>query len=117
MYKKFTLAFLILSFLSLMLISCAQSLVENQVQFGIQAAQRNLWDEAIFRWKKMISSNPNSAAAHNNLAIAYEKKGLWEDAEKEYETALKLSPSNKYIKSNYEQFKKNYELIRKNEKD
>lgn len=117
MYKKFTLLLLILSFLAIMLISCAQSLVENQVQFGIQAAKRNLWNEAIFRWKKMISSNPNSAAAHNNLAIAYEKKGLWEEAEKEYETALKLSPTNKYIKSNYEQFKKNYELIRKNEKN
>ena len=62
-------------------------------------------------------SNPSSAAAHNNLAVAYEKKGLWEEAKNEYETALKISPENKYIKSNYENFQKHYESFEKEKKD
>ena len=88
--------------------SCSSSFHDEQLQFGIQAAQKDLWDEAIFRWQKVIRSNPNSAAAHNNLAVAYEKKGLLEEAKKEYEIALRLSPENTYIKSNYQSFKEYY---------
>ncbi|MFP4081325.1 MAG: tetratricopeptide repeat protein [Candidatus Aminicenantes bacterium] len=88
-------------------------MVQNQLQFGIEAAQKDLWDEAIFRWKKVIAHHPQSAAAHNNLAVAYEKKGWWEEAKKEYEIALKLNPDNSYIESNYEKFKKNQELSKK----
>ena len=76
--------------------------------FGIRAAQKDLWNEAIFRWEKAVRSNPNSAAAHNNLAVAYEKKGLIEKAKKEYEIAIKLSPNHAQIKSNYQNFKEYY---------
>jgi len=99
--------------------SCSHSSINQQLHFGIQAAKKDLWEEAIFRWKKVIHSNPSSAAAHNNLAVAYEKKGLWEEAKKEYEIALKLSPGNSHIKSNYQNFKEVYPLLKKekNEKN
>jgi Tfp pilus assembly protein PilF len=102
-YKKY-LSLLILSFFFL-ITSCARPQPQTQLQFGILAAQKDLWDEAIFRWKKVIQADSSSAAAHNNLAVAYEKKGLWEEAEKEYETALELSPNNDHIIANYEKFK------------
>ncbi len=54
---------------------CSRPFIENQLLFGAEAARKDLWDEAIFRWKKVIISDPRSAAAHNNLAVAYEKKG------------------------------------------
>ena len=118
MLKKFTsaliLSLLFLSFLS----SCTRPINNQQLHFGIEAAKIDLWDEAIFRWKKVVQKNPNSAAAHNNLAVAYEKKGRWDEAKKEYETALKLKPNSSYIKSNYENFKKYYQVeTEKNEKD
>lgn len=91
------------------LTGCTSNIEQNQLQFGIQAAQKNLWDEAIFRWKKIIKSDPKSAAAHNNLAVAYEQKGLWEEAKKEYEIAINLKPNDEYIKANYNKFKKAYE--------
>lgn len=119
MYKNFTTSFLIFLFIITFFSSCARTLSDDQLRFGILSARKDLWDEAIFRWKKVIESDPNSAAAHNNLAVAYEKKGLWEEAKKEYEKALKLSPNNKQIKSNYEAFKENFESIKlenKNEK-
>jgi len=101
--------FLLIAVLTLSFIHCSSALKQNQLQFGIMAAKNDLWDEAIFRWKKVILSNPQSASAHNNLAVAYEKKGLQGEAEKEYEIAIKLSPSNKYIQSNYQKFKKTNE--------
>jgi len=88
--------------------SCAPAPgLTDQIAFGIWAAEKDLWDEAIFRWKKVLAENPNSVAAHNNLAVAYEKKGLWEDARREYEIALKLAPQNSWLKSNFQKFENN----------
>lgn len=102
MIKKTIVALLFPLILMVLLASCSRPISQDQLRFGIRAAQKDLWDEAIFRWKKVISVSPNSAAAHNNLAVAYEQKGLFEEAKQEYELALKLSPSNKYIESNYQ---------------
>jgi Tfp pilus assembly protein PilF len=88
---------------------CASSVPADQMRFGIEAAKLDLWDEAIFRWKKVLQQNPDSASAHNNLAVAYEKKSLWEEAKKEYELALKIRPDDKHINANYQQFIKRYE--------
>ena len=105
MDKKVLLPLLL--FLPFMLFTrCASPPQQSQLHFGILAAQTDLWDEAIFRWKKAIELEPNSSSAHNNLAVAYEKKGLWEEAKKEYEIAIKLSPKNDYIQSNYNKFQK-----------
>lgn len=83
---------------------CAGPRRLDQVAFGIWAAERDLWDEAIFRWRRVLAAEPGSVAAHNNLAVAYEKKGLWQEARKEYQAALKLDPENPWVKSNYARF-------------
>ncbi len=83
---------------------CAGPRRLDQISFGIWAAERDLWDEAIFRWQKVLAAEPGSAAAHNNLAVAYEKKGLWEEARKEYQVALKLAPDNPWVRHNYTRF-------------
>lgn len=117
MHKNFTTYFLSFILLSLILSSCSSGIKNNQIQFGILAAQKGLWNEAVFRWKKVVQSNPDSAAAHNNLAVAYENSGQWDKAKIEYETALKLSPNNSHIKANVENFKKNTEGQEKDKKD
>jgi tetratricopeptide (TPR) repeat protein len=94
--KKISI-YLLFGFLVMILSGCSARIEKSQLQFGIESAQRNLWDEAIFRWKKVLQSDPGSAAAHNNLAVAYEKKGLWEEAKKEYLAALKLKPNDDHI--------------------
>lgn len=93
--------FLLLSILA----GCHQNPVKTHLQIGVWAAQNDLWDEALFHWKKVLEIKPDSPAAHNNLAVAYEKKGLWEEALKEYEQALKLAPKNSYIESNLKKLK------------
>lgn len=117
MNKRLIPFFLLAAFSLTAFRGCSRPLAVNQLHFGVEAAQKDLWDEAIFRWKKVLLSNPQSSASHNNLAVAYEKKGLWEEAKKEYEAALALSPQNTYIKTNYQNFKKHYDLLSKDEKD
>jgi Tfp pilus assembly protein PilF len=102
-------ALLLLGVLGLMLVSCSGPRPLSQLKIGIWAAERDLWEEAIFRWAKVLQANPNSAPAHNNLAVAYEKKGMIAEARQEYELARKLAPQNSYIKVNYDRFKTSVE--------
>jgi Flp pilus assembly protein TadD len=76
-----------------------------QVDFGIKAAQRELWNEALYRWKRAVEVDPTYAAAYNNLAIAYEHNGKFDDARAAYEKALELEPNNVLIKQNYDLFR------------
>lgn len=78
---------------------------KEQVQFGINVAQNNLWNEALYRWQQAVKLDPSYAAAWNNLAIAYEHDGKFEEAKKAYEQALTLDPKNLMIRQNYDLFK------------
>ncbi len=76
-----------------------------QVEFGIVAAQKELWKEALYRWKRAVDIDPSYAAAFNNLAIAYEHEGQFEEARKAYERAIEIEPNNALIKQNYDLFR------------
>ena len=91
----------------------ARSDSKAQVDFGIKAAQRDLWKEALYRWKRAVEVDPTYAAAFNNLAIAYEHNGQFDDARVAYEKALELEPNNVLIKQNYDLFREiNYRANR-----
>jgi Flp pilus assembly protein TadD len=74
--------------------------LKEQMRFGIEAAKRNLWSEARFRWKKVIDADPTSGAAFNNLGVALEREGRVEEAVEMYRRAAKLMPANTYVKRN-----------------
>lgn len=76
----------------------------TQDDFGVQMAKMNLWREAMFRFRRAVEINPNDAMAHNNLAVAYEANGDFENARKEYLEALKLDRTNQYIQKNYSRY-------------
>lgn len=86
---------------------------KKHIELGIKAAQEGIWDEAAFRWKKATELDPNNAAAHNNLAIAYEQMGLFDLALEEYEIAFKLAPDEPPIKANISSFKEAYKIKEK----
>ncbi len=83
----------------------ARSDAKKQVEFGIKVAQKGLWREAIYRWEKAAELDPTYAAAFNDLAIAYEHEGQFDNARKAYEKALNLDQNNAEIRQNYELFK------------
>ena len=78
---------------------------KQQVEFGIQVAQRGLWREAIYRWERATQIDPTYAAAFNNLAIAYEHEGELDKARGAYEKAIALDPDNALIRQNFDLFK------------
>ncbi len=75
-----------------------------QVAFGIEVAQRGLWREALYRFERAVALEPTYAAAHNNLAVAYEQLGLFDKAREAYERALTLDPRNTLIRQNHDLF-------------
>jgi Tfp pilus assembly protein PilF len=96
--------------LSLLLVSAPafadkRSDARSQVEFGISVAGRGLWREAIHRWERAVAIDPTYAAAHNNLAVAYEHEGQLDKALKAYERALELDPKNTFVRQNFELFK------------
>lgn len=82
-----------------------RSKAKEQVEFGIKVAQNGLWNEALYRWKRAVELDPSYAAAWNNLAIAFEHEGRFEEAKQAYEKALQLDAKNMLIKQNYDLFK------------
>jgi Flp pilus assembly protein TadD len=87
------------------LLADVRSDAREQVEFGINVAQRGLWREAIYRWEKAVELDPKYAAAFNDLGIAYEHEGQLEKARKAYEQTLALDPNNAQIRQNYDLFK------------
>src|SRR5438132_5763212 len=85
----------------------------TQDNFGVRMAKLNLWREAMFRFRRAVEINPSDAMAHNNLAVAYEANGDFENARKEYLEALKLDRSNSYIQKNYSRY---VEILSRNKK-
>ena len=77
--------------------------VEDTLRFGTEAAKRGLWTEAMFRWNRVLKLDPNNAKAHNNLAVAYEREGKFEEARRHYEAALKATGASE-VRENYTRF-------------
>ena len=82
-----------------------------QVEFGISVAQAGLWGEATYRWLRAAEIDPTYAAAWNNLGIAYEQKGMFDEALEAYETALDLEPDNLNIQQNYDLFREIHDRV------
>jgi Tfp pilus assembly protein PilF len=103
--RLFSVFALLLTLTAAPLAADARDDAKKQVEFGIAVAQRGLWREAIYRWERAVQIDPTYAAAHNNLAIAYEHEGELDKARAAYEKAVELEPGNSFIKQNYELFK------------
>jgi len=92
--------------------SCARSPASDFMAAGLASARQDAWEEAVRQWTQAIEKDPGSAAAHNNLAVAYERQGAWEAAEREYGEALRLAPDEPTVKTNYAAFKARLERLR-----
>jgi len=78
---------------------------EDEVRFGIEVAEKGLWQEARFRFTRAVELDPENASALNNLAVALEQQGDFDEAREAYEKALELKPGDLYIQQNYDLFR------------
>jgi type IV pilus assembly protein PilF len=76
-----------------------------QLRFGVDMAQRGAWKEAQYRFERAAAQAPGDAQVLNNLAVAYENNGRYDDAEATYQKALEAAPDNEKIRANFERFR------------
>lgn len=88
-----------------------------QLRFGIEMAQRGLWREAAFRFDQARELEPGNPTVLNNLAVAYEALGRFEDAAATYQRALEVDPNNKLVRRNYTRFIEFYQAFRPRPRD
>jgi Tfp pilus assembly protein PilF len=78
--------------------------LNSEVDFGISMAKRGLWAEALFRFQQADRERPNDPKVLNNLAVAYEAVGQFDEALETYKRALQAGASNRGLKRNYSAF-------------
>ena len=78
--------------------------VEAQIAFGVSMAKRGLWNEALFRFRMANQARPNDGRILNNMAVAFEAVGSFEEAFASYKRALKADPTNSDLRRNYSRF-------------
>ncbi len=118
--RRFTVLALVLAS-SLHLVGCASGRAAkaapagSQLAFGVQMARLGLWNEAYFRFQQAARLNPDNAHVINNLAVAAEARGKFEEAERYYQQALRLSGADPELKRNYARFVEFYQSYKARE--
>lgn len=95
----------------LLTVACGSSLsrsVESSLELGVQAARRGYWQEAEFRFQRAALAAPTDSEILNNLAVAQEALGRYDDALQTYKKALQNDPRNTAIRRNYARFAEFY---------
>lgn len=78
------------------------------MEFGYKAARRGYWQEALMRFEHANELTPGQPRILNNLAVAQEANGLYEEALLTYQTGLAIDPRNDALKRNYTRFQEFY---------
>jgi Flp pilus assembly protein TadD len=82
----------------------APSSAKVDVREGVRVAQLGYWQEALFRFSRANTVTPDDEVILNNLAVAQEALGRYDDALATYKLALKKAPKNAVIRKNYARF-------------
>jgi len=77
-----------------LLSGCGDKNYQSHFDLGKWYSEKGLVNEAILEFKAATRAKPDLYEAHHHLAIAYTKKGWYEYAIQEAETAFDLHPSD-----------------------
>ncbi len=61
---------------------------------GATYARNRTWKSGIRLWEDVAKKSPRKARVHNNLGLAYYKAGLFDSAEAQFKTAIRLKPDH-----------------------
>jgi len=80
----------------------------DEMEAGYKAARRGYWQEALLRFERANVMKPQQGRILNNLAVALEAVGRYDEARATYETGLRIDPGDRNLKRNNERFKEVY---------
>ncbi len=92
----------------------AQAHVE--LREGVRAAQRGYWQEALFRFERARAVEPADPEVLNNVAVALEALGRYDDALATYKKALESGSKPTALRRNYARFAEFYSSYAKGAK-
>jgi len=52
------------------------------------------WKDDLTLWSRTLQTTPNSTTAHGNLGLVYQDRGQLDEAQRQFEAAIDLSPRN-----------------------
>ena len=81
---------------------------QADMEWGFKAARRGYWQEALMRFEHANELTPNQPRILNNIAVAQEANGLYEQALLSYQTGLAIDPKNDALRRNYMRFQEFY---------
>jgi Flp pilus assembly protein TadD len=93
--------------------SCASSgkpaaQANAEMNQGVKGAHRGYWQEALFRFERARTLAPGNGEILNNLAVALEALGRYDEALTTYKQALQATPKDNVIRKNYARFAEFY---------
>ena len=87
----------------------ARGQAAEQVKSGLKAAGRGYWLEALMRFEQANTLTPDDPHILNNVAVALEAAGRFEQALVAYQSALAIAPKDRVLQRNYKLFKDFYD--------
>ncbi len=81
---------------------------EAEMEWGYKAARRGYWQEALSRFEHANALTPDKPRIINNIAVAQEANGLFEQALLTYQMGLAIDPRNDALRRNYGRFQEFY---------
>lgn len=97
--------------------SDAAKQAEEQMKFGFKAARRGYWQEALERFVTADKLTPGKARILNNIAVALEANGRFDEARDVYRRALAADPGNRAVKKNLQRFEEFVERFVTDDRD
>jgi Flp pilus assembly protein TadD len=86
-----------------------QRLARAEMEEGVRAAKRGYWLEALSRFEQARLHDPGDARVLNNLAVALEAVGRYEEAKETYEAAYTGNTGDRGLRRNYQRFQEFYD--------
>ena len=78
------------------------------MEWGYKTARRGYWQEALARFVHANELTPDQPRILNNIAVAQEANGLYEQALLTYQEGLAIAPNNDALRRNYMRFQEFY---------
>ena len=78
---------------------------KSETAFAVSLAEKGLWSEALHRFRTLCQKHPNNPRAWNNLAVALEAVGRYDEAHEAYQRAAGIEEKDlEEIRLNREAF-------------
>jgi len=87
----------------------ASKQASEEMEWGYKVARRGYWQEALLRFEHANQLTPGKPHILNNIAVAQEANGFFEDALITYQTGLSIAPNDNALRRNYARFMEFYE--------